>query len=266
MRLPRRRRRENGAPPKTEGADPGLASGWRFTSQLDSLRPGLRFTATITYEFSLGSDMPYHPHATARSHLREQARRIAIKYRPLDVEDAEDAVNAALSKPLRTDPRMAISAHVSLALDERTVLIARRQEQTELDLLTADHEESVRLDLLRARMLDPRLGLLWWLDRHAGWLYAPDAPEQRTSAVLAAFRELRAALLRDQGEAPAVQSALVRARVDELLTMLEDPETAGRAAEILEQLVQIIYGKTRPVDSLNGMHEKGPVSGRRTSR
>lgn len=48
--------------------------------------------------------------------------------------------------------------------------------------------------------------------------------------------------------------------------MLEDPETAGRAAEILEQLVQIIHGKTRPVDSPNGIHGKGPVSGRRTGR
>ncbi|MEU5930620.1 hypothetical protein ABZ817_45370 [Streptomyces antimycoticus] len=84
--------------------------------------------------------------------------------------------------------------------------------------------------------------------------------------MLTAYRGLRAALLHDQGEAPAVQSALVRARVDELLTILEDPETAGLAAEILEQLVQIIHGKTPPVDSPNDMHGKGPVSGRPTSR
>ncbi|TMU98243.1 hypothetical protein [Streptomyces sp. DASNCL29] len=130
--------------------------------------------------------------------------------------------------------------------------------------LLEQHELAARRRV--PRRLDPQLGLLWWFDRHAGWLYVPDAPESQTSAVLTAYRERRAALLRDQGEAPAVQSALARARVDELLTMLEGPETAGRAAEILEQLVQIIHGKTRPVDSPHGMHGKGPVSSRRTSR
>ncbi|MFD7224495.1 hypothetical protein ACFV9P_26315 [Streptomyces sp. NPDC059892] len=211
-----------------------------------SNRPGLRFTALLAYTFTPPPEQkepPLHPHAVARSHLREQASLITSDFRPLDFREAEDAVNTMLAAPLHSEPRLVIEAGAHLSLDDETEALAQRQEHTEQRLVAADHDESVRLDLLRTRLLDPRLGLVSWLDRHADLLPTPAAPDNQAAEVISAFDVVHAALLRRLTGHVRADSALVHARVDELLAALENPATAERAAGILEQLVQVIHGE-----------------------
>jgi hypothetical protein len=150
-----------------------------------------------------------------------------------------------LSEPLRSEPRLTITAVVNLTLDAESESLAQRQERSERQLIALEHDESVRIDLLRTRLLDPHLGLVAWLDRHTDSLWSPDAPGDRATAALASFEAIRTALLRRGNGPEQAGTALVRARVDELLATLEDPTTADRAAGVLEQLVQVIHGESR---------------------
>lgn len=229
------------------GLTPGRKTPQQFTTLLKSLRASLYFTAAFEYEAVPAPGLhepPLHPHAVARSHLREQASDITQTYLPQAWKEAEDAVNTLLSQPLCSEPRLIITAGVSLSLDTETETLSRRQEQAERQLVSADHDETVRLDLLRTRLLDPCLGLMSWLDRHTDTLNAPDHPADTAAAVIASFTAVHTALLRDTGA--QAQTALVRARVDELLATLENPKTAQRAAQVLEQLVHIIHSEGRP--------------------
>ncbi|MFF2375818.1 hypothetical protein ACFVUW_15700 [Streptomyces xiamenensis] len=176
----------------------------------------------------------------ARSVLRQQVTGITAGFRPLDTQEAEDAVNAALAAPLTTDPRLAIEGQVLLTLDPETELLARQQLAAEQALTVQHHQDTIRLELLRDRMLDPHLGLLSWLERHAEALRASDITQGRINEVISSFWALHVSLLRTRSPDAATDCTLIRARADALLTTLEDPTTATAAARILAELVQII--------------------------
>lgn len=213
-----------------------------FGSPLPSLRAGLRFNGRFAYTFALAPDAtaPRHAEAVARSVLRQEAAGITSRFRPLDTQEAEDAVNAALATPLSTDPRMTIEGKVLLTLDPDTELLARRQHAAEQNLIIQHHEDTVRLELLRDRMLDPHLGLLSWLERHAERLCPSDITKERINEMLTSFQTLHTSLLRTRSPDVPTDSTLLRARADALLATLEDPTTATAAARVLEELVHVI--------------------------
>ncbi|MFC9068737.1 hypothetical protein [Streptomyces harbinensis] len=215
-----------------------------FESRLPSLSKGLyfcgRFSSTVTLspQCSVGTR---HANAVARAMLRQKAVGITSGFHPLDFREAEDAVNAVLSLPSTVDPQLTVQAHVSICLDPDTKLLADRQLAAEQALAVAHHEKTVRLELLRDRLLDPNLGLLSWLDQHAETLNASDVTKARVDEVISAFQTLHTTLLRSGSPEPTTASTLIRARVDILLSALEDPAVATAAARVLQQLVNLIH-------------------------
>ncbi|MFD8482311.1 hypothetical protein [Kitasatospora sp. NPDC059673] len=211
---------------------------------LSSARGGLRFTAVVSYGFSVPVNVeiaPVRPHALARSLLRAEAERVSRTFPPLDTVEAEDAVNASLAAPVTTDPRLTISGMVRLGLDAETTEFARQEDLAERRIWLDEQRETARLIALRERLANDALGLTWWIDKYADLQFATGDPEIKAEAVIKAFTAIRAALRREQIELMPNQRDVVSARVDELLTALEDPDTGARAAGLLEQLVHILH-------------------------
>lgn len=215
-----------------------------FTTALNSARGGLRFTAVVSYDFVVPADIeapPLHPHALTRSLLRAEAERVSQRFLPLQTEEAEDAVNGALADQLGVDPRITITGGVVLSLDAETAEYARQQALTERRIRLDEQRETARLAALRERLADDALGLTWWIDKYADLQFATGDPEAKAIAVIKAFAGVRAALRREEIDLMPKERDLVAARVDELLSALEDPDTGARAAGLLEQLVHILH-------------------------
>ncbi|MFJ8437098.1 hypothetical protein ACIQ9P_37965 [Kitasatospora sp. NPDC094019] len=211
---------------------------------LSSARGELRFEAVMSYGFSVPVNVefaPVHPHALARSLLRVEAERVSRRFPPLETAEAEDAINAKLAAPVVTDPRLTISGVVRLSLDAETTEFARQEELAERRIWLDEQRETARLIALRERLANDALGLTWWIDKYADLQFATGDPEAKAEGVIQAFTAIRAALRREQIELMSNERDLVLARVDELLTALEDPGTGARAAGLLEQLVHILH-------------------------
>nr|BFD92546.1 hypothetical protein KitaXyl93_39060 [Kitasatospora sp. Xyl93] len=222
---------------------------YRFDARLESSRRALWFAATVEYSFTVVANLavpPLHPHAVARSLLRRQAQRVSREFLPGDVEAAQDAINAYLSDKLEADPRIAVTARVRLSLEPDIAEEVERQKLAERQRSMEEHLESVRLNILRERLVDEALGLPWWIDRYADLMFMAGDPKVKAEAVITAFRSVQTALRHEHRELIADEKDVVLARVDELLRVLEDPTTAVRAAGVLEQLVHAIHGNTRP--------------------
>lgn len=231
------RRAETGDPRPTKGSTFPHA----FTTRLPSSDQGVNFHVRIGYKLTLDPDQQpaLHPHAVARSLLRHHCGRAVGAVAALDLEDANDRANQALSHPITADPRLTVVGVADVSLLAVARRLARRNAAAQQRLHDAEHAQTVHLQYLRQRLTDPGLGLAWWVDQHAATLWATSHPGHTAADLVAAFDTLHTALTRRSLDARPDQAILVHARVDEILAILEDPTIAPRAAAVLEQLVSV---------------------------
>ena len=213
-----------------------------FTTRLPSNDQGIDFHVRIGYDLTPNGDQQpaLHPHAVARTLLRHYCGRATSAAPALDLEDANDRANQALSQPITADARLSVTGVADVSLDAAARRLARRNQAAQQRLHDAEHAQTVHLEHLRRRLTDPGLGLAWWLDQHAATLWATSHPGHTAADLVAAFDALHTAVTRRPLDARLDQTTLVHARVDEILAILEDPTIAPRAAAVLEQLVSVL--------------------------
>ncbi len=186
-----------------------------------------------------------HPHAVARSLLRHHCGRATSMVAALDLEDANDRANQALSHPITADSRLIVTGVAEVSLRAAARRLARRNLAAQRRLHDAEHAKTVHLEHLRQRLADRALGLAWWIDQHAETMWGTSQPGHTAADLVAAFDTVHTAMARRSLHFREDQTALVHARVDEILAVLEDPTVAPRAAAVLEQLVSIFHDAQR---------------------
>ncbi|WP_405396243.1 hypothetical protein [Microbispora hainanensis] len=128
----------------------------------------MHYDATVRYRWTLNKAAQgprmLAPDALVRHLLRENLADIAHKYRILDKDAAQNAMNALLGQGVQDDEkRVHIDAYVELRISksEKAAAVQRLNEETKLR--TAHARETIELDLMLNRLTDPSLGPVWWL-------------------------------------------------------------------------------------------------------
>lgn len=217
-----------------------------LVTRLASADSGLYFDVRITYEWgSFPEQAPVlHGDEVARSLLYEAAAVRCAKYPAPQAREAQDSVNALLSESVRTDERMVISGRAQVCTTDEYLALARRREVMAHEQRMAEAAETVRLESLRERLVDQRLGPVWWIDRYADLQFATGDPAAKMTSVLTAFDLLAVALRRGDAAYADDDNAVLRARVGELLATLEDPATRKQAANVLETALTVLVSTT----------------------
>ncbi|MCT9107024.1 hypothetical protein N4G69_15510 [Streptomyces mirabilis] len=217
-----------------------------FSTRLKSADRGLCFDARFTYEWRPVAETGplLHGDAVAQTLMGSAAAAVARRYEIFLVGAAQAAVNSALSREMSADPRLLVTGVAALSITEETAAAARGRRQAAERLWADEAVTTEKLEILRERLLDHRLGLAWWIDRFADLQFAAGNPATKAEAVVSAFETLTRALRADRADAVPDEKSMIRARVEELLTALEDPVTGQRAADLLEVIIRTLAPPT----------------------
>ncbi|MFG3242155.1 hypothetical protein [Streptomyces sp. NPDC048157] len=219
---------------------PSKRFGRHFTTRLRSADHGLLIEARFDYGWKPLTPPGVallHGDAVARSILTDIAAASAADYPVLLVDAAEAAINRQLSHEICIDPRLSVSGHATLNVTEDTRLAATRRT------VAAEHEHVreasliTRLENLRRLVLDQRLGLVWWIDRYADLQFAAGDPGAKMASVIRAFQLATDALCIDTAQNDPDDRTVIRARMEEILALLSDPQTTIRAADLLGHIL-----------------------------
>lgn len=224
-----------------------------FPTRLESADRGLHFDARFSYEWRPADEnVPLlHPDAVAQTLLRDAAAPVCTRHEIFSCGAAQAAVNSVLAHELCVDPRIVVRGRVSLSITEAAASAARQRHQAIEALRTEEAATTMKLEILRDRLLDRGLGLAWWVDRYADLQFAAGDPEGKAQSIVKAFGVVTDALRADRSSALQDERSMIRARTEELLTALEDPVTAQRAAALLEEIVRTLTpASTRPSQGL----------------
>ncbi|MFF1688625.1 MULTISPECIES: hypothetical protein [unclassified Streptomyces] len=213
-----------------------------FLTRLESADRGLCFEARFTYEWQpvAGTGPLLHGDAVAQTLMGGAAAAVARGYEIFSLGAAQAAVNASLSREISADPRLLVTGLADLTITEETAAAARGRRQAVEHLRAEEAVTTEQLEILRERLLDHRLGLAWWIHRYADLQFAAGDPAAKAEAVVSAFETLTRAMRADRADALPDGKSMIRARVEELLTALEDPATAQRAADLLEVIIRTL--------------------------
>lgn len=213
----------------------------KFSIPVESADRGLCFEADFNYEWRIredNQDRILNPDAVARSLLANAIREKVASHPVLHANEAEWAANRQLSKQIITDRRLLVTGQVRL----RTPLAVEEEARTRADAANRvrlqEAAETARLEVLRDRLLSQGLGLVWWIDRYADSQFTSGDPKERATSVVEAFKTLTHALRQDSTRANSDDAALLRARMEELLTVFENPELASILEELIAYLVR----------------------------
>ncbi|MCY9784203.1 hypothetical protein KIK06_09890 [Nocardiopsis sp. EMB25] len=215
------------------------------SARVESADSGLYFDAHLSYGWTVtdGAEQRIlHPDEVARSLLVGAVRAATAKHPVLHFQEAEWAANAELSDEIDDGGRITVSGRVRLGIPAATEARARARYRASEQVRLEEEEQTARLEVLRERVLSQGLGLVWWLDRHQG----PEggaSPKQWVGELIDSYQELASALRRDLLSPETEERALLRARVEEALTLAEDPETAKRFAYYLEEYMSLVAGR-----------------------
>lgn len=213
-----------------------------FPTLLESADRGLCFDARFKYEWNpvAGTGPLLHGDAVAQTLIGSAAVAVTKRYGIFSVGAAQAAVNSALSREISVDPRLLVTGVAALSITEETAAAARGRRQAVERLQAEEAVTTEQLEILRERLLDHRLGLAWWIDHYADLQFAAGDPAAKAEAVVSAFETLTRALRADRADAVPDEKSMIRARVEELLTTLEDPATGQRAADLLEVIIRTL--------------------------
>ncbi|MGO4747158.1 hypothetical protein AB4212_00680 [Streptomyces sp. 2MCAF27] len=155
-------------------------------------------------------------------------------------DTAETAVNRILSEEIRDDQRLCVTGQVTVVVLEDMLRAARRRCEAAERCRAEEAVHVARLEVLRDLLLDRGLGLVWWIDRYADLQFSAGDPKTKTESVLDAFRLVFDALRTDATFRQRDANALIRARVEELLGAIQDPDTRKRAMDLLETILSFL--------------------------
>lgn len=216
------------------------------SARVASADTGLFFDVFLTYGWTLtdgAGERTLHPDEVARSLLVGAVRAATERHSILHVHEAEWSANDHLSREIDTDDRLTVHGRVRLGISAATEAQARARFRARERVYSEEAERTARLEVLRERLMDRGLGLVWWLDRHEPEQGTAD-PKRWTRELIESYEEFAAALRRDRAAAETEEKALLRARVEEALTLVEDPEIAKRFAYYLEDYLSIVMGRS----------------------
>lgn len=215
------------------------------TARVDSADAGLYFEASLSYGWTVeeGAGRILHPDEVARSLLVGAVRAATAEYPVLHVDEAQNAANRELSREITTDDRITVSGHVSLDISAHTEALARARRLAAERVRLEETERIARLRVLREQVLSRDLGLMWWLERN-GTPQGADSPLRWTREVIESHGALVSALRREHAAMETEEGALLRARVEEALALMEEPETAARFARHLGDYIAHIPGRS----------------------
>lgn len=212
----------------------------------DSADAGLYFDAAFSYGWSTtegAEERLLHPAQVARSLLVGVVRAATERYPVLHVQEAEWSANQHLSEEIRTDSRLSITGRVRLSVSVATEAQARTRFRAREQVYLKEAEQTARLEVLRERVSNRGLGLVWWLDQHDP-AQGTTNPKQWTRDLIESYEELATALRRDRATTETEESALLRARVEETLAFVEDPDNAKRFAYYLGEYMTHVMGRS----------------------
>lgn len=219
--------------------------GHTCSAQVASADTGLYFDAVLTYGWTLtdgAEDRVLHPDEVARSLLVGVVRSATERYPILHLHEAEWSANECLSQRIDIDDRLTVHGRVRLGVSAATEAQARARLRARERVYLEEAEHTARLEVLRERLLSDGLGLVWWLDRHEPKQGAHE-PRQWVRELIKSYEEFAAALRRDRAAVETEEKALLRARVEEALTLAEEPEIAKRFAYYLEDYMDLVSGR-----------------------
>ncbi|WP_143173410.1 hypothetical protein [Nocardiopsis flavescens] len=211
----------------------------KFSILIESADRGLYFEAKFDYEWRIreeNQDKILNPDAVARSLLADAVRGKVAAHPVLHTNEAEWAANRQLSKPIVTDERLLITGQVRLWTPPTVAEEARVRTAAANRVRLQEAAETARLDALRDRLFSQDLGLVWWIDRYADSQFTDGDPAEKTASAVRAFKTLTHALRQDSMRENPNDTALLRARMEELITVLENPKLAS----ILEELIAFL--------------------------
>ncbi|WP_030888494.1 MULTISPECIES: hypothetical protein [Streptomyces] len=216
----------------------------RYVTRFESADSGLHFEARIGYSWQQRQAPLLCGGEAARTLIRETAVPVCHTYPVLLTAEAQDAVNARMDGGIREDPRLLVHGEVQLTVAEHTRQQAlRRTEAAEAQRLR-EAAETARLEAVRERLTDRRLGPVAWAERYADLQFATGDPASKMRSVLAAYDAI-AQWLRSTDSEPAGPpgGAALRARASELIAVLEDPARQEHAAQLLDAALSVFQPK-----------------------
>jgi hypothetical protein len=223
-----------------------------FCARLPSADHGLFFHARFAYGWEQepsSSTALLHGDAVARSLLTTRVADALVGYPVLMAETAEDMANRALSTDIRDDARLSVSGHVVVSVPKDTLAVARgRIRAAEVHRIGAAGHVA-RLEALREILLDRTLGPVWWVDRFADLQFAAGDPKAKTESVLEALRLVTEVLRADGEPARHGENALIKARIEELISAFQDPDTRPRMTGLLESVLGFFASTSVPAPS-----------------
>lgn len=221
-----------------------------FRTSLEARDIDLRFRAYFRYTWrpnpKSDSPPPITPDSLARHLIREIASAETVKYRVLDQDRAEDAINALLCEEISDHAnRLFVRGHTRLSISKATRRTAQERSSREAAIFSEFAKEDAELGLLLRRLIDPALGPVWWISRYSNLQLATGDPKDKVKSALEAFAILRRALNTASVDRLTEPQLLVRRRIDEVFKEIEDPESLSIALDIVNSLLnQIIRRRT----------------------
>ncbi|MEV0278525.1 hypothetical protein AB0I22_19380 [Streptomyces sp. NPDC050610] len=201
------------------------------------------FQVVVHYSWRLTPDSEkplLHPDAVARSLLYDAVTAVAGKYRVRQASSASDAMNRILADPVREDSRLLVEGEARVRVPRSVRAAAKVRAREEERLRLAQHRETVRLGLLTERLVDPRLGPVWWVDRYADLQFAAGDPEAKVTSVLAALQALQQTIRAAESESLPEERVRIRRKLDELFHSFDDPQTFTLAMQVVDRAIQSI--------------------------
>lgn len=228
---------------------------YRFTSFPESADRGLCFRADIAYRWRLldGGGRLLQPDAVARSLLADTVAEAVARFPALSAEGAQTAAQGRLSEEIEDGDRLAVAGEVRLHLDPGVEAEARERASAAQRVRMREAAETARLEEVRNRFLQPDVAMAWWLERFADDVFTAQdpesqaqAPEHKVRSAIGALRHLASVPRAEAGREDLLVPQGIRARVDELLAVLEDPHQRSAAVVLLEAHLDLIRQGTEP--------------------
>jgi hypothetical protein len=97
--------------------------------------------------------------------------------------------------------------------------------------------ETLRLEALRGRLLDPRLGPVWWADRFIDRELLEADGAMRVEQIFGAFDVLRDRIASYETSSLSDDQVWIRARLDELFSRLDDPAVMTHVLRLTHALL-----------------------------
>ncbi|WP_017557072.1 hypothetical protein [Nocardiopsis baichengensis] len=228
--------------PRRRGAASRGRFPHRFSTFPESADRGLFFRADIAYRWRLldGGARLLQPGAVARSLLADTIAEAVARFPALSAQDAQTAAQGRLSEEIEDGDHLAVAGEVRLHLDPGVEAEARERASAAQRVRMREAAETARLEEVRNRFLQPDVAMAWWLERFADDVFTAQDPEDKVRSAVGAFRELASVLRTGAGQEDLRVPRGIRARVDELLAVLEDPHQRSAAVALLEMHLDLI--------------------------